>query len=255
MHKGARRLLVSLFFAATQFIPNAKLPFEATADAASCCEECSAPCEAGTLVECTVTVPMQVTVTRAKPCVIKETKQRVETYTVFQRVHDERQITKEYCYLENQVRTKEITEEHCHLVKNPVVRTYQVEVPERQIRYKVAQQDGAPSCGSDATTCVESCPCEVIVPRLEERTQCYEEPALVLATTKRQIDYCVQVPRMKKKVCAEERICKLVPVEKTRTVTVCVPRIVYLPVEVTVTKMMPKKILCCKSCCGRHHHH
>jgi len=218
----------------------------------SCCGMCGAPCAPCRLVECTIMVPMQVTVVRMQPSVVTTTEEREETYTVFQRVPETRQIKREYCYLEDEVHTKTITEKKCHLVQNPAVRTCKVEVPERQIRHECVADEACPACGCDEASCAEPRQCEVIVPRVEEQTQCFEAPDVVFSTNKRQIDYCVKVPKKKVEVCAEERICKLVPVEKTRTVTVCVPKIVHKPVEVTVTKMMPKKVVCCQSCCQGH---
>jgi len=262
MHKPLRTFLVPFMILAGYCIPIGPLPSPAelhAGNADSCCAECGTPCAACNLVECTVMVPMQVVVTRMQPQVVRETKERQETYTVFKRVHASRQFKREYCYLEDQVKTKTITEKKCHLVRNPAVCTTKVEVPQVQVREEVVAPCADPACGCGAACDIEPqvCTREVVVPVIEERSRPTEVPDVVFSTTKRQIDYCVKVPKKKVEVCAEERICKLVPVEKTRTVTVCVPKIVYQPVEVTVTKMMPQKILCCTSCCGHHryHHH
>jgi hypothetical protein len=45
-----------------------------------------------------------------------------------------------------------------------------------------------------------------------------------------------------------ETICELVPVQKTRKVQVCVPEAVKVPVEVKVTRMVAKQVLCCNDC-------
>jgi hypothetical protein len=74
---------------------------------------------------------------------------------------------------------------------------------------------------------------------------------VVFETTKREIDYCVRVPKTHKQVCAEETEYKLVPVEKTRKVLVCVPEIVEVPEQVTVCRMVPQVKQCCPTCCGK----
>lgn len=206
------------------------------------CGKCGTACHPGHLVACTVWVPMQVTETRSKSCVVMEPQEREETYTVFRRVPEKRTFYREECYLEDEVKTITVTEKQCHLVMNPVERKVKVPVPEREVRV----YPGGP--------CNGGCPqvCEVTVLREEEQTVTCEEPDVVFETTKRQMDYCVKVPKTKKTVCTEDTVWKLEPVEKTRKVTVCVPKIVQQPCEVTVCRMVPQTVLCCQKCCGRH---
>jgi hypothetical protein len=133
---------------------------------------------------------------------------------------------------------------------NPVVRTYTVNVSEQEIREGTVTRESCTACGKVCTE--EPCTCVVTVERPETRTVTCEVPDVVFETKKREINYCVKVPKKQVTTCAEETVYKLVPVEKTRTVCVCVPRVIKEPVEVTVQKMVPQTVLCCESCCSKH---
>lgn len=212
-----------------------------------CCENCGIACSSCDLCEHTVMVPMMVTETRMKPCVVKKQVEREETYTVFQREPVKRTYAKEKCYLKDEVRTKTITQEKCHRVSNVIVSEFPVQVPTTETRSSVVEQE---RCVDGQRVVVEQ-PCESQVTVLTEGRQsanCCKED-VVFETTKRDIDYCVRVPKTYKQVCAEETEYKLVPVMKTRKVTVCVPEIVDVPEEVTVCKMVPQVKQCCPKCC------
>jgi hypothetical protein len=216
-----------------------------------CCQRCGSSCQTCQLVECTVYVPVTVMETRARSRVIYKTEQREETYTVFKRVPKTQKFTKERCYLDDEVRTQTITEKKCHRVTNPVIRMEHVHVYEPQIR-EIVPPGSCTDC--DKVTTEEPCTCTVMVKRPDVRTRTCEQPDVVFSETKRQIDYCVKVPKKQTIPCAEETVFELVPVEKKRTVEVCVPEILKEAIEVPVQKMMAKKILCCKTCCGKLHH-
>ena len=214
-----------------------------------CCENCGIACSSCNLCDHTVMVPMTVTETRMKPCGVKKQVEREETYTGFTRVPVKRTYSKEKCYLKDEVRTKTITEEKCHRVANDVVSEFPVQVPTTETRSSVIQQE---VCIDGQVVCVEQ-PCERQVTVLTEEwrsANCCKE-GVVFETTKRDIDYCVRVPKTYKQVCAEETEYKLVPVTKTRKVTVCVPEIVEVPEEVTVCKMVPQTKQCCPKCCRK----
>jgi hypothetical protein len=84
----------------------------------------------------------------------------------------------------------------------------------------------------------------VDVPRVRE---CARED-VVFETCKKTIDYCVTSPKFHTVDCGEETTCELVPVLKTRKVQCCVPEAVKVPVEVCVTRMVAKRIICCEEC-------
>ena len=216
----------------------------------ACCERCGTSCETCQLVECTVMVPAIVIQKRLKPCVVQHTEMREETYTVFKRVPVKRTYTKEECYLDTEVRTKTIEEKKCHRVMNPAVGVFTVKALHKEIRMETVKKEVCTDCG-DKVCVEEQVPCEVYVEHEEVQSKNCCEPDIVIAKTKRDISYCVQVPKKKKKTC-EETTYKLVPVEKKRKVEVCIPKIVKKPYEVRVKKMIPKKILCCTRC--RHGH-
>jgi hypothetical protein len=71
---------------------------------------------------------------------------------------------------------------------------------------------------------------------------------VVFEECKKTIDYCVKTPKFEKKTCGVETIYKLVPVEKTRTVTVCVPEIVKKPIDIKVQRKVAKTVCCCQEC-------
>lgn len=186
-------------------------------------------------------VPARVVETRVKVDVIKQAEDREEKYTVFQLVPRTRKFEKEKCYLKHDVKSQVITEEKCHLVKMPVERTVNVKT-----YYPELREVGDP-CGE--------CPpqmCEVMVEGTEQRTGMCEEMQVAIAKTEREIFYCVKTPEKQKIPCTEEKYYELVPVTKTRTVSVCVPKVVRSPYEVTVCKNIPKRILCCTKCAKKH---
>ncbi len=209
-----------------------------------CCDRCGANgCRMATK---TVMVPMTVVETRMKTCVVKKTVEREETYTVFRRVPVHREFNKEVCYLDDEVKTKEIEETKCRVIKVPVERTIHVKVPVREIQTQMVRRE---RCVDGHKVIVEEpCTREVIRKTDDIRTEMCQEPQLVFETNKRTIDYCVKVPKKRVIPCTEETTYKLVPEQRTRTVTVCVPEIVKKPVEVTCTKMVPRTITCCPKC-------
>jgi hypothetical protein len=198
------------------------------------------------MVECTVMVPMEVVETRMKTCIVKSQEEREETYTVFRCVPVKRTYYRKSCYLADDIKTKEIKEEKCRLVDNHVERKYKVQIPEKAVREVMEKKQ---VCTKRGLECVEvPCEREVTVLREETRTCHTTQPQLVIETSKRTIDYCVKVPKEHKEVCTEDTICTLQPVEKTRKVTVCVPKIVKKPVNVTVCRMVPQTVSCCPKC-------
>jgi hypothetical protein len=220
------------------------------------CGNCGIACSSCDLCAHTVMVPMWVTETRMKTTVVKKQVEREETYTVFKRVPVKRKYTKEKCYLKDEVRTKTITQEKCHRVGIDIVSEFPVKVPVTEVREQIVPRE---VCTEDGVVVVEE-PCERAVTTLQEEWQsanCCKED-VVFETTKRDIDYCVRVPKTHKYVCAEETEYKLVPVEKTRKVMACVPEIVEVPQEVTVCKLVPRTVPCCPQCCrgkkGSHRH-
>jgi hypothetical protein len=216
------------------------------------CGQCGQQCNEQHLVKKVVLVPTVVTETRVKSRLIEATEEREEKYTVFKRVAKQQKFTKEICYLEDEVKTKTITETKCHRVTNPVERTYGVQVPVEEIHEGTATRTCCDVCGREVT--VET-PCSCKKTRLEKETrvQQTEVEDVVFEKVTRQIDYCVKTPKKQVETCAEETVYKLEPVEKTRKVSVCVPKFVKEPIEVQVTKMIPTAIYCCEKCSGIHH--
>jgi hypothetical protein len=203
----------------------------------SACQQCGQQCDPCDLKLCTVMVSACVAETRVKVDVVKEQEEREEQYTAFKLVPKTRKYEKEECYLKREVKTKKVTDEDCHLVKMPVERTKNVKAYHPELR-EVCSADGA-------------CPprtCEVMVETtVPEATVC-EETQVVVSKTEREISYCVRTPKTRKVPCAEEKYYELVPVTKTRKVTVCVPKLVRTPYEVIVCKRIPKEIMCCPAC-------
>lgn len=216
------------------------------------CHFCRKHCCAEHLVKKTIKVPITVVEMRVKSCIVQKKEQREETYTVFERVPVKQRFDKEICYLADEVKTKEITQTQCKRVKVPVVRTYAVNVPTKELR---EVNNGGGTCSNCCNTCQQKpCVCEVTRYHRETRESACEREQVVFETTKRKIDYCVKVPKTKKEFCSEESTFKLVPVEKKRTVEVCVPKIEKHPVEVLVKKMATKVVYCCEPCWKRHRH-
>jgi hypothetical protein len=243
-----RSVLFGVFFVAGQILSGqAGVCGEVTG---RCCSRCRASDQHCQLVECTVMVPTMVAETRIQTCVVMRKEEREETYTAFKRVPVQRQFTCKYCYLDTEIKDQAITEQDCHIVCNPVTSTSTVMVPEKQVRPVEQHQKGT----ADKAGCAdEPRSCEVTVLRPEKCTTTCEERDVVFSTTKRDISYCVKVPKWKTEVCTEQTVYKLEPVEKKRTVQVCVPEVVKTPVEVMVCRMVPQTVACCVPCakeCG-----
>ena len=210
------------------------------------CEICGCQCCPCQIVEKTIMVPMCITETRMKSCIVKTNKERTETYTVFKRVPVEREYTTECCYMDTEIKTKEITKTKCRRVKNPTVLVDTVKIPVKEI------QQGTRCCevGTWCSKCCIEEPCTCCITRAADipRTRHCTREDVVFEECKKTIDYCVKIPKYEKKSCGVETIYKLVPVEKTCTVTVCVPEIVKKPVDIKVQRMVAKQVCCCKEC-------
>lgn len=213
------------------------------------CEQCGAPCREYDLTPCTVWVDAMVVETRMQTQIVHEKEQREETYTVFVKKPVKREYKREYCYLEDDVKTTTVVEKQCQVVPVPVTRLYQVKVPHKELREIPCD---CPKC-SEKGAVPDTYLAEVIVETKEERMEECTEPRLAISTCKRDITYCVKVPKKKSEICATEHTFELVPVEKTRMVDVCVCRVVKTPCEVTVCKKVPQEVHCCDEC-ARHHH-
>jgi hypothetical protein len=210
------------------------------------CDHCGSACDTHRLVKKTIMVPCVVTETRLKTCVVKRSVEKEETYTVFRRVPVTRRFEKETCYLEDDIKTQMIEKKQCRQVENPVVRSYAVNVPVTEVHESVRQREVCTECGK---VCIEEpCTCKVTRMQREMRSTNYCEKDVVFETTKKEISYCVKTPKIHKEFCAEETVYVLEPVEKTRTVVVCVPEIIKKPIEVQVVKMLRKTVYCCEKC-------
>ena len=221
------------------------LASQGIAQGGSCCDLCGNKCKYK-MVAKTIQVPITITETRMKTCVIKNMVEKEETYTAFKRVPVKQTYEKETCYLEDEIKTQTITEQKCKRVKNQVVREEAVRYPVQEIRHGTRQREVCTECGK---VCVEE-PCTCCINKEERgmQTRCYEVDDVVFEKTTKEISYCVKTPKKRKEFCAEETTYKLEPVEKTRKVCVCVPEITKKPVEVQVTKYYPKTIYCCEKC-------
>jgi hypothetical protein len=215
------------------------------------CDRCGKSCHEHHLVKKTIMVPVVVTETRLKTCVIQKTEEREETYTVFKPVTKTQKFEKEICYLADEVKRKTITQTECHRVQNPVNRVSSIKVPVDEYYQGTELRRVCDECGREV--CVEV-PCTCKKTRLEKDLQSdfYQVEDVVFEKTTKDIDYCVKTPKKHKELCAEETVCKLEPVVKKRKVQVCVPEIIKQPVEVKVTRMVPKTICCCEKCSHSH---
>lgn len=210
------------------------------------CAHCGQNCQAQMLVEKTVMCPVQVIETRVKPCLVETCEEREEKYTAFKCVPQTRTIKKELCYLLDEVKSKQIIDKKCQLVDIDVTRTKNVLVPAYELVETCVEREVCTKCGP---VCVEEC-CIQEKARLAAGTvqEKDTDKQLVFLETKRDFFYCVKTPKKHTIDCANESFYKLEPVEKTRKVQVMVPKIEYVPYEVEVTKMLPKKVLCCIPC-------
>jgi len=219
------------------------LPISVSAQSGATCQHCGGQCEHCQLVPCQIMVPALVVETHMKTCVIKEEVEREVKYTVFQKIPTTRKIYKEKCHMECDVVTKTITQKKCHLVPCEVVKsstktTYQPVVRDVNIK----------NCDG---TC-ETRPCQVMVPVKEPCISTRNELHVAMETITKDIDYCVKVPKIEKVLCGVEQGCEIKPIERTKTVTVCVPKLIKMPQEVLVRKMIPKTVYCCPKC-AKHH--
>ena len=212
------------------------------------CDICRRGCQQHHLVAKTIRVPCTVVEIQMKSRVVCSAEEREETYTAFRRVPTTETYEKETCYLDPEVKTKKVTTKQCKLVPTTVNKTFAVNVPTSEMR----EVCGNRSCCAD---CCPEKPCLKCVIRLhrEQRYGCFERDQLVFEETTKDIFYCVETPKKRKEFCFSETFDKLEPVQKTRKVVVCVPKIVKEPCEVEVTKMLPKVIYCCEACGQRSH--
>lgn len=206
-----------------------------------CCQECGKKCHASDLKACTVMVPARVVETRVKTDVISQQEEREEKYTAFQLVPKTRKYEKEEWYLKQEVKSRPVTKETCHLVKMPVERTKYAKTYHPELR------EIRSPCGDGSSRT-----CEVMVETKEPRVEVCEETQLAIGKTEREMFYCVKTPEKRSIPCAEEKYYELVPVTKTRRVSVCVPKLVRTPYEVVVRKEIPQTIMCCPNCAQKH---
>jgi hypothetical protein len=213
---------------------------------ALCCQVCECECCPCQIAQRTIMVPMCVTETHMKVKIVKTMKEREETYTVFQSVPKKRTYSRECCYLEQEVKSKEITCINCRRVQNPVTLVDTVKIPVTEIQEGVRRREICTECGK---VCIEE-PCTCLVTRTADmpRVQNCTREDVVFEECKKTIDYCVLTPKFATKECGEETVCELVPVTKTRKVQVCVPEAIKVPVDVKVTRMVAKQIMCCEDC-------
>lgn len=193
-------------------------------------------------------MPTTVIETRLKSRVVKVTEEREETYTAFVPKPTIDTYHKETCYLDPQVKEKKITKKECKLLPTPIAKTFSVNVPTKERRETYS---GRASCSD----CCPEKPCVKCVTRLhkELRSGMIERDQLVFEETTKDIFYCVEMPRKHKEFCFSESYDKLVPVKKTRKVSVCVPKMIREPKDVEVVKMLPYVIYCCEECQDKPH--
>ena len=254
-----------------------------------CCVRCGLRCLPGKLVAKQVMVPITVTETRLKTCIEKVTKEFEVKCTVFRREPTTQTIKKKVCYLEDEVRTKVVDRKICARVKNPTVTTFDVDVPHQEVRFGPPPADpcrcgdtGDGDCPCECATTSQcqgsectataivtdgagsewdnlaavdpmACPRTVCVTKREPRSTECEKEDVVFVTKSEVVSYCVKVPKYREEVCKEVTEYKLVPVVKTKKIVECVPEIVKRPIEVQVTKMVPKTIFCCQACAACQH--
>lgn len=212
------------------------------------CHRCGKNCQPHRLVEKTVMVPKTVVELRGKNCIVTKEEEREEKYTVFVMKPDKRAYKKECWYLDDEVKEQKIKKIEPKLVSVPVHRTDHIKIPETVCTETTRCHEQCTKCGP---VCVcETCPVEktYLHDGISESDYC--EKQLVIDQTECTIFYCVKTPKSHKIPCAEEDFFNLVPEERTRKVTVCVPKVERTTVEVEVTKLVPCKVLVCETCCG-----
>lgn len=216
------------------------------------CDTCGKGCEQHVLVECTVMVPMKVMETRVKYCLVEKTEERDEIYTVFEAKPIKREIKKDLCYLEDEVKTKKVTLSECKIVEVPVSIAKNVKVPQIECVEETVLKEVCTECGP---VCVEEKHMVEKARMVDDvRVEQACEPRLVFDKVKKDIFYCVKTPKKQTIDCAVEETVELVPVEKTRKVCVTVPKFEKQCYEVETVKMVPKKIMCCAKCSHSHKH-
>lgn len=212
------------------------------------CGKCGKRFPCCQLIPCKVTVCEEVKETRVKTCLTTVKEEREETYTVFVPRKKTRTFTNERCYLADEIKTRTITEKKCHVVHLPVVRECKSQSVERCKCGKCNKCADGKIASCQGKECGQQpCQCETAVIRDEKRSSETCEADVVIATTTRQIDYCVQTPKTKKCECVETYY-ELEPITKTRKVSVCVPKYVREPQEVTVCRTVCKSVMCCPCC-------
>lgn len=190
------------------------------------CHSCGAATQKGKLVECVIMVPTTVVERRMATRCVQGKGIVMETYTVFERVPVTKKVVKKECVLVDKVKTRTVEKMVCYLVEVPVEVVY----PAQDLRIK----GGGKSDTTEPVT--ENCTRTVVA----------------IGTTKKDVTYCVKVPEPKETKCADIHTFELRPVERTREVHVCVPRIETYPIEVEVCKMVPTKVKCCSRCAHRY---
>jgi hypothetical protein len=216
------------------------------------CHHCGKNCQTHQLVEKTVMVPRRVVEVRGQNCVVMKSVEREEKYTVFVLKPDKREYKKKICYLDDEVKEQVITKIEPKLVSVPVARVNHIKVPETVCREEER-------CREVCTKCGPECVCEVC--QVEKTylvdsvaSQQTKETQLVMDKSQCNIAYLVKTPKSYTIPCAEEEFYHLVPVERSRKVTVELPVIEKKNVEVEVTRMVPCKILVCEACRSSNHH-
>jgi len=215
------------------------------------CDRCGKGCPEHVIVERTIMVPTVVTEKRVRNHVVMTCEEKEEKYTCFYVKPETKKITKECCYLADEVKTKTISVTEGKLVENPKTILKNVKVPHTELVEKTIQEEVCTECGP---VCVEkTVVCEKTTLEDSFTTEQGCEPQLIFETTTKDIYYCVKTPKKQIIDCGEETIMKLEPMEKTRKVMVNVPKIEKEVYEVEVTRMIPKKICCCVECSHRAH--
>jgi hypothetical protein len=153
----------------------------------------------------------------------------METYTAFEKVLVPKTVIKTECYLVDKVKTRIVENMVCYLVELPV----EIVHPVQNLRVKGTKGSGEPEATEPVT---EHCTRTVVA----------------IGTIKREVEYCVKVPKFHSTKCADILTYELRPIQRQREIHVSVPRIETYPIEVEVCKMVPKKVACC-STCVRHH--
>jgi hypothetical protein len=213
---------------------------------------CGVGCSPTCLVTKTIMCPMQITETQVRYVTETKTEEHELPYTVFQRVPVTREYSRECCYLADETKTKVISWKECRRVDNPTVQTYTAQVPETECR--VGTRQDCRCIDGQQVLVEEPYDYQVTVLRPEVRSRNCNQPDVVFETKSDVLSYCVKTPKKHTVPCGEETVYKLVPVEKTRKVSVCVPVQVAKPVEVTVCRMVPQTVVCCQSCAREMEH-